>query len=49
MEKPAHVFRIVCLGGSTTFGLGEPDETQTFPELLEKRLTNSTPVALILK
>src|SRR6266700_1734724 len=27
MEKPDGVFRIVCSGGSTTFGLGEPDET----------------------
>lgn len=43
VEKPPHVFRIVCLGGSTTFGLGEPDETQTYPELLEKRLNELYP------
>jgi len=43
VEKPDHVFRIVCLGGSTTFGLGEPDETQTYPELLEKRLNELYP------
>ena len=43
VEKPAHVFRIVCSGGSTTFGLGEPDETQTYPELLEKRLNELFP------
>jgi len=43
VEKAAHVFRIVCLGGSTTFGLGEADETQTYPELLEKRLNELYP------
>jgi lysophospholipase L1-like esterase len=43
VEKPEHVFRIVCLGGSTTFGLGESDESQTYPELLEKRLNELYP------
>ena len=42
-EKPAHTFRIVCLGGSTTFGLGEADEAYTYPALLEKRLNELYP------
>lgn len=38
-DKPKGTFRIVCMGGSTTFGLGEPDEEKTYPSLLEKKLS----------
>lgn len=35
--KPAGVFRILCMGGSTTYGHGVTDE-QTWPALLEHKL-----------
>jgi lysophospholipase L1-like esterase len=43
VEKPKDVYRIVCLGGSTTFGLGEPDETMTYPAQLETVLNKMLP------
>ena len=43
VEKPKDVYRIVCLGGSTTFGLGEPDETMTYPAQLEADLNRMLP------
>ena len=36
--KPDNVFRIVALGGSTTYGSNVPSYTQTYPHLLEKKL-----------
>jgi lysophospholipase L1-like esterase len=36
--KAAGVYRIVCIGGSTTFSINEPDETKTYPQLLEDAL-----------
>lgn len=37
-KKAPGTFRIVCLGGSTTFGLYETDETKTYPAQLEAEL-----------
>jgi lysophospholipase L1-like esterase len=37
-DKPVGTFRVVCLGGSTTFGLGESEETMTYPAQLESQL-----------
>lgn len=36
--KPKDVFRIVCIGESTTFGLGSSSNDYTYPALLEKYL-----------
>ncbi|MBI4818625.1 MAG: hypothetical protein HY791_20320 [Deltaproteobacteria bacterium] len=36
--KAPGVFRIVCVGGSTTFGLGEPEERLTYPAQVERIL-----------
>jgi lysophospholipase L1-like esterase len=41
IKKPPGVFRIVCIGSSTTFGLHEPDEAQTYPQLLEDELNRT--------
>ncbi len=43
MKKQPGVFRIVCIGSSTTFGLHEPDEAQTYPRLLEDALSRAQP------
>lgn len=43
VEKPRDVYRIVCMGGSTTFGLGEADETMTYPAQLETDLNRMLP------
>ena len=43
VAKPKDVYRIVCMGGSTTFGLGEPDETMTYPAQLEAGLNRALP------
>lgn len=37
---PPGVFRVVCMGGSTTFGVGL-DNSQTLPVMLEQRLERS--------
>jgi lysophospholipase L1-like esterase len=37
-EKPKGTFRIVCLGGSTTFGIGELNDENTYPRILEQSL-----------
>jgi lysophospholipase L1-like esterase len=36
-------FHIVCLGGSTTYGRGAASNSQTWPELLERRLAERYP------
>jgi len=41
LPKPAGLYRILCLGGSTTEG-GESDDT-TYPALLEKKLQSAFP------
>ncbi|KAA3598068.1 MAG: SGNH/GDSL hydrolase family protein [Calditrichaeota bacterium] len=38
IQKPDSVFRIVCLGGSTTYSDGVKDYKKSFPYLLEKNL-----------
>jgi len=38
VQKADGTYRIVCLGGSTTFGIDEPDEGSTYPQLLEDAL-----------
>ena len=37
-NKEGGVFRVFCLGGSTTFGLTEIDEEHTYPAVLERTL-----------
>jgi lysophospholipase L1-like esterase len=37
-EKPPGVYRIFCLGGSTTFGSGASSDEATYPAQLEKKL-----------
>lgn len=46
LRKKEGAYRIVCLGGSTTFGQGETDEMRTYPQLLEDALNQkfSSPV-----
>jgi lysophospholipase L1-like esterase len=39
IKKTPGTYRIVCLGGSTTFGLYETDETKTYPAQLEAELS----------
>lgn len=41
--KPSGVFRVVCLGESSTLGAFNPDE-DTYPVLLEKALNNAAPL-----
>lgn len=41
LDKPDSVFRIVCLGGSTTYSDGVKDYKKSFPFLLEKNLQKS--------
>ncbi|MFH1888961.1 MAG: SGNH/GDSL hydrolase family protein [Candidatus Omnitrophota bacterium] len=36
--KPEGTFRIICFGGSSTFGVYEKDNSSTWPALLERRL-----------
>jgi hypothetical protein len=40
-EKPKGVFRIVCIGGSNTYGV--VDDAETYPAQLEKRLNAARP------
>jgi lysophospholipase L1-like esterase len=44
-EKPPGVFRIVCVGGSTTFGAGVPSE-RTYPARLQIALNELAPAGL---
>ncbi|MBD3272679.1 MAG: hypothetical protein GF384_09110 [Elusimicrobia bacterium] len=37
-EKKSGVFRIICIGASTTFGSSEHNEEKTYPRMLEKAL-----------
>lgn len=48
-DKPADALRLICLGGSTTFGHGAPDDAGTYPALLEVFLRQalSRPVEVI--
>jgi lysophospholipase L1-like esterase len=39
-EKPPGVFRIICLGGSTTFDIGAIGANKPWPEVLEAELRN---------
>src|SRR5262245_35241123 len=41
-EKPSGVFRIVCVGGSTTFGAGVPSD-RSYPARLEVALNEHAP------
>ncbi|MDX6768558.1 MAG: GDSL-type esterase/lipase family protein [Elusimicrobiota bacterium] len=45
VPKPSGVFRVVCLGESSTLGAFNPDD-ETFPALLEKALNASAPAGL---
>jgi lysophospholipase L1-like esterase len=38
-SKPRGEFRIVCIGGSTTYGFGIEDDRLTYPALLQKELS----------
>lgn len=38
VPKPAGVYRVVCIGGSTTYGDGVEDHRQAFPAQLERQL-----------
>ena len=38
IEKPEGVFRIVCVGGSSTYGNGPTDDDKTWPSRLQDRL-----------
>ncbi len=43
VEKPAGVFRIACLGGSTTFDIGSVGKDLPWPEVLQKQLRAMLP------
>ena len=38
LKKPEGIYRIICLGGSTTYTSGVEDYRQSYPDLLEKEL-----------
>lgn len=40
-EKPSDVYRIVCLGGSSTYGIGPSSTFKNWPVLLEQQLNSS--------
>jgi lysophospholipase L1-like esterase len=40
-EKATGVYRIICVGGSTTFSLHEKDESKTYPQMLEDFLNTT--------
>lgn len=42
-EKPAHTVRIVCMGGSSTYGNGPSSDRQTWPSRLESYLAHRRP------
>ena len=43
IEKPPGVYRIFCLGGSTTFGSGASRDETTYPKRLEHYLNEQAP------
>lgn len=47
LRKPTGVFRVVCVGGSTTFGAGIVGDEKTWPARLESRLAAARPAAKI--
>ena len=42
-EKPAGVFRVLCLGGSSTYGFGPSSDATTWPVRLEDHLAAALP------
>lgn len=42
-EKPAGVFRILCMGGSTTWGFGATENATTYPHRLQQMLSSAYP------
>jgi lysophospholipase L1-like esterase len=40
IPKPKGIFRIVCMGGSTTYSTGVEDNKMSYPALLEKELND---------
>lgn len=45
-EKPAGTYRILCLGGSTTFGSGASGDETTYPARLEHYLNQAAPAGV---
>ena len=43
IEKPAATWRVICVGGSTTFGAGILGDENTYPARLEERLARALP------
>lgn len=43
LQRTPNVARILCLGGSTTYGWGSPRADETYPAYLEQILANSMP------
>ncbi len=41
IPKPEGLFRIVCIGGSTTYGAGVEDYRETYPYLLQQELNQA--------
>ena len=46
VEKPPGVYRILCLGGSTTYGTGATENARTYPARLEHHLNQMAPAGL---
>lgn len=42
IKKPDNTYRIICIGESTTFGLGGTDNNHTYPVILEAKLNNES-------
>lgn len=42
-DKPPGVFRIACLGGSSTYGTGPTSDATTWPRVLERELRAASP------
>jgi hypothetical protein len=45
-EKPPGVYRILCLGGSTTFGTSSTRDESTYPAQLERLLNEAPPAGV---
>lgn len=41
VDRPAGVRRVLCLGGSSVFGFGSPEDEDTWPEALQRSLRAS--------